>query len=442
MFIAISILFLAQANPPLTPADTLHLSVADAVGRALNANPGVAAARARADAAAAAQLGATPAFLPSLELNSTGMRTTDPVAVFGTKLRQENFQAADLALDALNRPSPYGGFTSSATLQMPLFAPEGLFGHSAAGRMADARQAEARRMAGATVYQVIATYWGAQLAARQVEALDAAGRAAEAHVAQAEAMRDQGLVTGLDARLARVRARELETQRLAAAARAANARHALATLMDVDPTALLQLTDSLTGPFEGQCAPGGAGCSMSRRGDLAAADFGVAAATAGIRSAWGANLPSVALFGTLAHHAQSTPWGGGSGDWTVGVVFSWKLLQGLRGVGAVQEAKAQHREATARAEAARLQADLEVQSAQRLLEAAGQRVTVAASALEEALEALAQANLRYEQNLAPITELLDVEAAATSARLNLFAARHDLFVARAALDFAYGVFDQ
>lgn len=291
-------------------------------------------------------------------------------------------------------------------------------------------------------YRVIATYWGIQLAAREVETLEVAGRAAAAHVTQAEAMREQGLVTGLDARLARVRAGEIEARRLGAEARLENARHAFTTLISVDPATPIRLADSLGGSFESTCGSADAVCALDERGDLAAAEFGVAAAAAGVRSAWGANLPSVALFGSLARHAQATPWSSGSGDWTLGVMVSWKPFRGLSGVGGVREAEAQHRGAALQAEALRRQADLEVESARRLLAAAVRRVDVASSAEAEAGEALAQANLRYEQNLSPITELLDVEAAHTSARLQLFAARHDLFVARAALDFAYGVYDR
>ncbi len=74
--------------------------------------------------------------------------------------------------------------------------------------------------------------------------------------------------------------------------------------------------------------------------------------------------------------------------------------------------------------------------------AARERVTVAADAAEEAQVALDQAELRYETGTSPITELLDVQAAATAASLNLFSARRDLLVATAALDLAYGVYDQ
>jgi len=67
---------------------------------------------------------------------------------------------------------------------------------------------------------------------------------------------------------------------------------------------------------------------------------------------------------------------------------------------------------------------------------------VAARATQEARVALDQALLRYRTGTAPITELLDVQAAATNATLTELAARRDLLVAHAALDLAYGVYDR
>jgi outer membrane protein TolC len=56
--------------------------------------------------------------------------------------------------------------------------------------------------------------------------------------------------------------------------------------------------------------------------------------------------------------------------------------------------------------------------------------------------ALEQARARYAAGTAPITELLDVQAASTNANLSELAARRDLILAHAALDLAYGVFDR
>jgi outer membrane protein TolC len=401
------------------------------------------AQRASADAAGALPQKASKAFLPSIDLALMGVRTTDPVGVFGLKLRQGNFTMADFDIPALNNPDPYGGWDATATAQLPLLAPEGLFGYAAARKAAQAQAAVTGRATAATRFLVIRAYWDAQLAARQVETLDSALTALRAHRRQAEAMRDQGLVTGLDARFAGLKAAETEVQRLAAAALARNALTALHAMLALPDSTVVVLTDSLRRASPSSvCMESGSTCVLEARGDLEAYRLGESAASLAVKSAWSSQLPSIAAFGSIGHHAQSAPFASGSDNWTIGIGLRWPIFHGLSGAGSVKAAKAEHRAATAQLEAAERQAALEVQQASDMLEAAQERVAVAEQAEVDANEALAQARLRYETGAAPITELLDVQAATTAATLNHLAARRDLFVAAAALDLAYGVNDR
>lgn len=428
---------------PQVADSTLALSLEGAVSRALEANPTLRAQRATAEVRAQLPLEASQAFLPSVSLGLQGMRTTDPVAAFGLKLRQENFQAEDLSLDALNRPSAYSGYNATATVQMPLLAPEGLYGFAAARKAAEAEEAGARRAAGATRFFTIQAYTGAILAARQVEALDTALATVRAHVKQAEAMHEQGLVTGLDARMANLKASEIEVHRLAAQAQAENALSGLKTILALPESVELVLTDGLTGVDESSaCSSADSHCDWGNRGDLQAYTAGAAAASHGVKMAWASQLPALAAFGSFGHYAQDAPFQNGSGDWTVGIGLSWNPFQGLSGVGKVRAAKAEERAVQAKREAAFGQAELEVLQASRMLNAARDRAQVASDAATEAQVALEQARARYRTGTSAITELLDVQAAATNATLSELAARRDLLLANAALDLAYGVFDR
>ncbi len=440
MKIAIPLLIVAAHT---AQTDTTRLSLEMAIDRALAANPSLLAQRATAEAAGALPQRASKAFLPSIDLGLVGMRTTDPVGVFGLKLRQGTFTMADLDLAALNNPNPYGGWDAVATAQLPILAPEGLYGYAAARKAAQAQAAATGRATAATRFLAIRAYWDAQLAARQVETLDSALTAVRAHRRQAEAMRNQGLVTGLDARLAGLKASEIEVQRLATAAQARSALGSLQAMLALPDSAVLILTDSLrrAAPTP-TCMAADSTCGLDARGDLEALRLGESAANLAVKSAWASQLPAVAAFGSLAHHAQKAPFASGSGNWTIGIGVTWPIFHGLSGAGNVKAAKAEHRAAVAHLQAAERQAALEVQQATDMLEAARERATIAGQAEVEAQEALAQARLRYDTGAAPITELLDVQAATTAATLNHLAARRDLLVAAAALDLAYGVNDR
>lgn len=444
MNIAISI-FLALQLPH---GDTLALSLRAAVDRAGEANPTLRAERASASAARARTLEATQAFLPTLRFDARGVRTTDPVAVFGMKLRQASFTEHDLSLDALNRPEPFAGYSTSATVELPILAPEGLYGFAAARSGSRARAAAVERAGGAIRFQVVKAYWDASLAGHRVNALDEALATARAHAEQAEALLEQGLTTGLDARMARIYQAGVEVRRLSASADAANALSMLGALIALPESASIVLTDPLElnetvdGVESPACNAPEADCDVTDRGDLTALRFGADAASAAVRSAWGSNLPSVGLFGSIERYAQSSPWGGGSGQWSVGVGVTWTPMRGLAGLGALRSARSELEAAEARLEAAERQARVEALGAERRLTAAKDRVTVSRGAETEARSALDQARLRYRTGTSTITELLDVQNATTAATLGLLEARRDLLVARAAIDLAYGVYDR
>ncbi|HEX9730098.1 MAG TPA: TolC family protein [Gemmatimonadales bacterium] len=420
--------------------DTVAMSVADAVQRARDMNPALRAEVAEARYASATALEATSAFLPSLRLEGQVTRTTDPVGAFGLKLRQGRFAGPDLQLDALNDPAAISGFSTAATIELPILATEGLFGYAAAKRGAAARSAGARRAGGATAFLATRAYWDVQLARRKVATLDAAFEAARAHREQAEALRAQGLVTGLDARLADLRAAELEAQLVHATAESDNTVLRLRAFLALPVGVPLVLLDSLTDVVSAGCADGA--CEAAHRADLDALSLGVDAANLAVRRAWSSQLPQVAAFGVLSHSGRSTFWGSGSGDWTLGIGVRWNVFPALGGIGGVRGARAARDAAEARHEDARRNADVEVQTARRLVDAASQGVGIASRAHGEAAAALDHARLRYRTGAAPITELLDVHAAATAAHLNLLAARHGLLVANAALELAHGVYDR
>ncbi|NIP58142.1 MAG: TolC family protein, partial [Gemmatimonadetes bacterium] len=82
------------------------LGLEEAVAEALERNGDLRAARARTEGARAGIRVASAFLYPTVAADAGLTASDDPVAVFGTRLRQERFAEADFALDALNRPDP------------------------------------------------------------------------------------------------------------------------------------------------------------------------------------------------------------------------------------------------------------------------------------------------------------------------------------------------
>ena len=419
------------------PPDTLQLSLDGALERVRTVNPVVIAERKSALAMAQLPKEASRAFLPSLSIEAGGMRTTDPVAVFGAKLWQGNFAETDFALNALNDPEAYTDFDVTATVQQPILTPEGIFGYKASRKAAAASEAAAERQTEYMLLQTIQAYWGAILASERIGLLEAALASARSHEQQARALHEQGLVTGLDARMASIHAAAIDAQRIGSVAEAENARSAVKMLIALDESTPIELS----GDLEEQLLQAESMTESMRR-DLEAASLALEAANLNVKRAVGTNLPNIGAFGSVAQHSNDSPWGSGSGHWTVGVRLTWKPFAGLSGIGAVEKAKAERDARAAQLQAANSQATLEQVQAGRNLNAALEKLNVAARAEEEAEAAVTQAEVRYTTGMSTITELLDVQAAHTEAALRHLAARYEAVVAQAALKFAHGVLNK
>ncbi|HEY9016230.1 MAG TPA: hypothetical protein VIM84_14350, partial [Gemmatimonadales bacterium] len=99
---------LLLATSLATAQEPTRLSLREALARGAAQHPALVEARWERRAREADALGAAAAFLPTLSVELGAARMDDPVAAFGTRLRQGRFRQADFALDALNFPDPIG----------------------------------------------------------------------------------------------------------------------------------------------------------------------------------------------------------------------------------------------------------------------------------------------------------------------------------------------
>lgn len=97
------------------------LTLKDAIRVALKQSPDVKAAQACVDAAHAGLALARTQYLPQINFTEDMSRGNDPVFVFGSRLRQQQFTQADFALNSLNKPDPLGNFSTRVSGNWLLF---------------------------------------------------------------------------------------------------------------------------------------------------------------------------------------------------------------------------------------------------------------------------------------------------------------------------------
>ena len=445
----------AQPRPTLRLADVLRTTEAQAFLPA--------AARADAAAARADRTATLQGLLPALRVEGGTVRTTDPIGVFGARLRQRAVTPADFDPARLNRPDALTLTTGALVLEQPILAPQALIGRRAAGLAADAADAMAQHTAQQAQLGAASAYYGAVVARAGVAALDSALTAGRAHVAQATTLERNGVVTRSDMLLAQVRVGDLEAQRAQAAGDAIVARLGLAVQMGQpdDTTAALPAAlpsaETITAlvqsgwPFAGsaglrQTVDATAGVAQTLgtpaavpgRRDVQAARLGARAAQVDVQRAAAGWLPTVGAMLRNDWGTVDQPFGG-SPFWTVGVMASWPIFRGGADLADRERATARARAAAERASGAAAQASLEATQARIRRDVALERLAIADRSLVQAQEALRLVQRRYDGGLAAITELLDAAAARTAADLASVAARHDALVALAAERTALGL---
>ena len=419
------------ARAQLRLSDALRAADAGAV-----ANRVAEGDRAARDAQAIAPL---HGILPSARVEASLLRTTDPVAAFGTELRQRRITQADFDPALLNFPAPITNYGGGIVFELPLLNADAWIARTAAMRGARAARASESWTRLSTRADVVRAFYGAVLAAERASTLDTAVRAARAHVRAAESLARNGMVTPSDAMLADVKAGDLEADLLGARADASLARRALAVLIGGDgnspaepvgaiPAAAalraFAATDTIVAP--------------EPRADVAAARLGAEAASADGARTRALLLPRVNAFARTDWNDPGRLFAGDR-NWTAGVMASWSPFTGASELAEQRGAAARAVTARAMADGATANARLESERALSDVRVSLDRLAIAEHSAAQGIDAHRIVSRRYEGGLATVVELLDAAAAQVHTATALAKARYDVVVALAARRLALGL---
>ncbi|HET9100451.1 MAG TPA: TolC family protein, partial [Acidobacteriaceae bacterium] len=204
-----------ESQSSAAPAPTLTLR--QAIDRALGKSPDAAMAQADLKAARAGVSQARTGLLPRLNFAEDISRGNDPVYVFGTRLRQQQFTAADFALNSLNKPTPVGNFATRFNGSWMLFnwfgTQEEIHGAKFAAASATAMSEQADQ---GIVLRVVEAYQGVLYAQRRVDVAQHEETTAEALLADAKTKVHAGLAVDSDMLAAQVNLSERQEARIAA----------------------------------------------------------------------------------------------------------------------------------------------------------------------------------------------------------------------------------
>jgi outer membrane protein TolC len=361
------------------------------------------------------------------------------VYVFGTKLRQQRFTAADFGLNILNTPSARGNFASRFEGTWNLFDSFGSWrAINRADRMKESTEHQLERTDQEIIFRVVGSYYGLLLAKKQLEIAEQSMKTAQAILTRSKDRFDSGVVVESDYLSAQVRYAARKQELIRAQNNLALARAQLTTSMgiamnnDIDPSdALAEKTLPATTLEEVEKKALEMRPDLKRIGsEQEAQQLSVSVA----KSAFGPKVNAIAGW-----EADSPKFiAGGGNNWLAGIELKIDLFEG-----GAKRAKLSHEQAMvekvgAEKEMATDAIRLEVRRAYYDLDAARQQVDVARTTIAEAQESLRINQDRYNSGLSTISDLLAAEEAARRSQTDYWEAVYRYHSGFANLELASG----
>lgn len=404
---------------------------------------------------------------PSVELNASYTRNVSPTvnflpaAIFDSTAGPDDYIAVQFGAD--------NQWTSTVTVEQPLFSAAAFLGVGAAGRFKNLQEEVVRGLTQSVVTRVRTSYYQLLLAQEQFRLTENSVRRVRASLKETRALNEAGLASDYDVLRLEVELANLEPNLRRAENAEAQARRRLAVELDLPRDEPLRVRGSLatmdlsdpeantpanrellafTG-FRGEgleAVDRALDVAARLRSDLRQLELTESLRKTEMRLEQVEYLPRITLFGTYLISAQDngSPDFFGRGDGqraysrNVGLRVSLPLFQGFSRDARVDQKRALLRRAETQtrlaADEARSEVETLVESAEEaLLRAKGQQLAV-----QQAQEGFEIARAQYREGLGSQLELTDAEVALRQSEFNYAQAVYDYLVARARLDQATG----
>jgi outer membrane protein TolC len=408
--IRVAILVTGFLVPPLL-AQQPTLTLQQAVAAALENNPARKLAAADITAAEAGLRQSRSPLLPQVTFSENMMRGNDPVYAFGTKLRQQVFQASDFGLNSLNRPAPLSDFSTNFSGRWTAFdSLHTQFHIKRASLLKQSAAVSAGRTGQEVIYGVVSAYESVLIASREVEVAKHAVETAQALSDLSRNRVDAGLVVESDVLSAQVnlamRQQELIQAQGARQTAWVELEAATGVSLPMEPDTLAQLNEHT---FPTSALADEVEQALKNRPDLKSLALQISAQQASVKSAKSEFGPRVDAFGAWQTDRQSFAGDGGS-NWMAGAEVRVDLLPFEKRIHLQQE-RASLMRAQACEESARNLIRVEVSRAYFGHQSAGKMLEVARSAMAQAAESLRILRNRYDAGLVTLTDVLRAEDA-------------------------------
>ncbi|WP_162127956.1 TolC family protein [Flavobacterium phycosphaerae] len=386
--------------------DTITVTKKELLEKVTDANLQVQLAQKNFQAAKADYQQSNALFLPNITASHTVLSTTNPLMAFGSKLNQEILTASDFNPALLNNPAKTQNFATVISVQQPLLNADGLYERKAAKAKMQAYELQSARTKEYMQLEVSKAYRQLQLAYKAVAVLTKAAATAQANLKLVDNYFKQGLVQKTDVLNVQIRVNEVANQWHYAKSSVQNASDYLGFLLNEDTkNKTYQPSEE---PENGISITTTATEVPENRKDIQALNQSTSAYQKMYLSSKMNFLPRLNAFGSYELYDQ-TLFGTKAKGYTVGAQLSWNVFDGYKSIGKMAKAKAEYQKASIETEQYKKQSQLEVNTTNRQLRDAENKVQLSQLALDQAREAYRIRQNRFAQGLEKTTDLLQSE---------------------------------
>lgn len=435
--LAVALLFLV---PAMTWAGSAPVSLGEAIDLALGHSSLLSAASFEKTAAEREVAITRGRYLPRVYLDGTVAASNAPSRVFMMKLDQGRIAPTDMLTGTLNHPDAAADFRTAATLEQPLLDFAIGYGVDAARKGEEAAGLSLARRREETAFGVFSAYLEVQKAKARVEVSEKAVAAAGEHERLTRVRSDAGTGLRSDELRARTFVAEMEQQRISALNDVTLARMRLALAAGADAGETLDTKEVIAPSQPSFGSAEMVDVALRHRQDLHELEAVVGKAAVEVKLAGSAWLPTAYATASYQMNSHTAPFGRDNDAWGVGATLRWELFDGFRRGNGSRKAEALKSAADRQLEQYRKAVALEVTECWLRREEAAQRLEFARRALADSEESVRLVATRYENALATMVDLLDVQTTLNRSRANLVECEAELALATGRLNHAAGLF--
>ena len=414
------------------------LSFTDAVKLAFENNHEI---RAMDNAALASREGigiARSSLLPRLTFEERYLRTVNPGYAFMTKLNQQRIDQPDFLPVNLNNPDPISDFQTLFFLEQPLFTRKGLLGLEMSKTDARAKDEEALRKKEEIVFQLVQGAISLDTAKAFLGAMEKSVADAKEQLRITELRQRTGLGQYADTLRAATALSAAEQRKISAEKNLRVAKRGLGLLLGLEED--IEILNPLPDlPLRDLAA-----CTqraLSRR-DIKSGELREENARKNIKLAEAGYFPYVGVGGAYQLNDHNRPLGTEGNNWQVTAFLRWDLFDGTKRE--YERTRAKYEAASAQEQLSGLKKAISyrVYEVYLSIDEAQRNVDLARRAALAAEEGKRLVQLRYENGLYPLVDLLNAQAGLDQARAGLVAREGERRLATARLSYESGAIMQ